>query len=75
MEPEVSLPCSQDPSTGPYPEPDQSIQYHPSCLSKIHFNIILPIKINLIMMVYLWVSYTTSLHAKDNGTSDSNIRA
>jgi len=22
MEPEVSLPCSQEPSAGPYPEPD-----------------------------------------------------
>jgi hypothetical protein len=29
MEPESSLPCSQEPSTGPYPEPDQSNQYNP----------------------------------------------
>jgi hypothetical protein len=29
MEPEDSLPCSQEPSTGPYPEPDQSNPYHP----------------------------------------------
>jgi hypothetical protein len=28
MEPEGSLPCSQEPSPGPYPEPDQSNQYH-----------------------------------------------
>jgi hypothetical protein len=27
MEPEDSLPCSQEPSTGPYPEPDQSSTY------------------------------------------------
>jgi hypothetical protein len=26
--PEGSLPCSQDPSTSPYPEPDQSSPYH-----------------------------------------------
>jgi hypothetical protein len=39
MKPGGSLPCSQEPSTGPYPEPDQS---NPSYLSKIHFNIVYP---------------------------------
>jgi hypothetical protein len=29
MEPEGSLPCSQEPSIGPYPEPDQSSPYYP----------------------------------------------
>jgi hypothetical protein len=29
METEVSLPCSQEPSIGPYPETDQSSIYHP----------------------------------------------
>jgi hypothetical protein len=28
MKPEVSLPCSQEPSTGPFPEPDRSSPYH-----------------------------------------------
>jgi hypothetical protein len=29
MEPDDSLPCSQEPSTGPYPEPDRSSPYYP----------------------------------------------
>jgi hypothetical protein len=29
MEPEGSLLCSQEPSTGPYPEADLSSPYHP----------------------------------------------
>jgi hypothetical protein len=28
MEPDSLLLCSQEPSTGPYPEPDQSSIYH-----------------------------------------------
>jgi hypothetical protein len=30
MEPEGSLPCSQKPATGPYPEPTESSSYHRS---------------------------------------------
>jgi hypothetical protein len=40
-EPEGSLPCSQEPSPGPYPEPDECSPYH-AILSNIHFNIIHP---------------------------------
>jgi hypothetical protein len=42
MEPEGSLPSSEEPSTGPYPKPNQPVNNTPSYLSKIHFNIIHP---------------------------------
>jgi hypothetical protein len=29
IEPEVLLPCSQEPATGPYPEPNESNPYYP----------------------------------------------
>jgi hypothetical protein len=41
MEPEGSLPCSKEPSTGPYPEPDRSSPYHP-ILSMIYLNTLHP---------------------------------
>jgi hypothetical protein len=37
MEPEASLPCSQKPATGPYPEPAKSSSPHRS----LHLNVIL----------------------------------
>jgi hypothetical protein len=41
MEAKGSVPCSQEPSTDPYPEPDQSSPYHPILsLVKIYFNIV-----------------------------------
>jgi hypothetical protein len=42
MQPEGSLPCSQQPSTGPYPEPDQSSPYRPKPISLISLKILLP---------------------------------
>jgi hypothetical protein len=42
MEHEGSLQCSEESSTGPYPEPDESSPYYPFYLSKIYFNIICP---------------------------------
>jgi hypothetical protein len=42
MEPEGSLPHSQEPATCPYPEPYQSSPWPPSHFLKVHFNIILP---------------------------------
>jgi hypothetical protein len=41
MEPEGSLLCSQEPSVGLNPEPDESSPQHPMFFSKVRFNIIL----------------------------------
>jgi hypothetical protein len=46
MQPEGSLPCSQEPSTGPYPEPDHSSLYHP-ILSLLISILILPTRLRL----------------------------
>jgi hypothetical protein len=42
VEPECSLPCSQKPAIGPYPETTESnpIQTFPRSLCKIHFNVL-----------------------------------
>jgi hypothetical protein len=42
MQPDCSLPHSQQPATCPYPEPYQSSTCPPSHVFKIHFNVILP---------------------------------
>jgi len=40
MEPEVSLPCSQEHATGPYPDPDESSPHLLTLFCNIHSNII-----------------------------------
>jgi hypothetical protein len=42
METEGSLPCSQEPSTDTYPEPDQFSPYHPILILSIHLCLGLP---------------------------------
>jgi hypothetical protein len=43
MEPECSLPCSQQPTTSFYPECHESILHPPTYFFKIHFNTVLPL--------------------------------
>jgi hypothetical protein len=42
MDPECSLPCSQEPATGPYFEPDEYSLHLPPYFPKIHFNTLFP---------------------------------
>jgi hypothetical protein len=43
MEPEGSLPCSEQPSTGPYPEPDQLSPYHPIIILSTPYVLAFPV--------------------------------
>jgi hypothetical protein len=63
MEPEGSLPCSQEPFTGPYPKLDQSNPYHP--ILSIHLYIHSPIRLHGIVLNKLSIGTTLSLMFSD----------
>jgi hypothetical protein len=63
MIPEGSLPCSQEPSTGPYPKPDRSSPSHPFYLSKIHFNPPTYILVCLVVSFLLAFSPISYMHS------------
>jgi hypothetical protein len=46
MEPDGSLPCSQEPSTGSYPEPDKPNSYRPTLCLEDPCNIKIDLKWN-----------------------------
>jgi hypothetical protein len=52
METKFSLSCSQETTTGPYPEPDESSPHTPT-LFNIHFNIIIPKSVSLWLLIVL----------------------
>jgi hypothetical protein len=52
MEPEGSLPYSQEPTTGSYPEPDVSVPHHNTLFSKIHRPIYVQVSIFPTKMAY-----------------------
>jgi hypothetical protein len=51
IEPESSLPCSQEPPIGPYPEPDKSNPCHP-----------IPLRFILILFTHLRLGHSSGLY-------------
>jgi hypothetical protein len=78
MEPEISLPSSQEPTIGPYPEPDESIHTSPPSISNIH-SVIFPSMLSTyfhcviscacgLYLIYSLLSFKSVDHSEDLGT-------
>jgi hypothetical protein len=63
MESENLLPCSQQPATGPYFETGESSPHLPSQFLKIHFNIIILLRLGLPRDLFPSRFATKTLHA------------
>jgi hypothetical protein len=63
MESKGSLPCSQEPSTGPYPKPDQSSPYHPTFSVEDEFEYYPHLRLGLPSCLFPTVFYTNILDA------------
>jgi hypothetical protein len=74
MEPEDSLPCSQKPSTGPYPEPDRSSPHHPILsLSKIYFNIAHPSYVLVFLVVSFLLAFPPVSYMHSSSAEKDNV--
>jgi hypothetical protein len=62
MEPECSVPCSQEPVTGLYPKLEESSPYQPILLSNIDLNIILHLSLILPSRLFSSCFPTKNLH-------------
>jgi hypothetical protein len=62
VEPEGSLPCSQETSNGPYPEPEQSSPYNLIYISKIHLLLYSHLRLGLVLPSGLFPSGEHHVH-------------
>jgi hypothetical protein len=69
MELEVSLPCSQEPSTGPYPEPDESNAYFLTLFPQDPSDVVIPLAIfskSVTFMIYEWYMHSVEFFFHTN---------